>query len=143
MSTTLKQVCWIQKSTSADILPRSSKNLRFGVDECCDKYFKGRIDEVIIYDYALDTEAIRKTRIQGCIRRSFRKTHDALGIAEKRRLPEVDHEKTHLPLLIPGSPKLKGFRRISMLHTREKLVIFDRLIKRKKKGEQKRGIAFV
>ena len=36
------------------------KNLRFGVDECCDKYFKGRIDEVIIYDYALDTEAIRK-----------------------------------------------------------------------------------
>ena len=36
------------------------KNLRFGVDECCGKYFKGRIDEVIIYDYALDTEAIRK-----------------------------------------------------------------------------------
>ena len=38
----------------------SSKTLRFGVDECCGKYFKGHIDEVIIYDYALDTKAIRK-----------------------------------------------------------------------------------
>ena len=37
-------------------------NLRFGVDECCGKYFKGCKDEVIIYDYVLDTEAIRKHR---------------------------------------------------------------------------------
>lgn len=40
-------------------------NLRFGIDECCGKYFNGRIDEVIIYDYALDTEAILKHGSRG------------------------------------------------------------------------------
>ena len=41
--------------------PQLITNLRFGWDVCCEtRYFKGLIDEVIIYNYALDTDSIRK-----------------------------------------------------------------------------------
>ena len=37
-------------------------NLRFGWDECCgSRYFKGLIDEVVIYDRALSADEINKT----------------------------------------------------------------------------------
>lgn len=47
-------------------IEQTVKNLKFGWDECCGaRYFKGIIDEVMIYDRTLSSDEIKKLAIDG------------------------------------------------------------------------------